>query len=580
VRLPGFGSIGFFSRVAGCAAWLALWGLGAGSTLLTKESAVIFEDMAHRAGLDAVTVAGGEKSKKYILESTGSGAGFLDYDNDGLVDIFVVNGTRFDLNDSPTNHLYRNEGNNRFRDVTQRAGLGFSGWGQGTCVGDFNNDGWEDIFVTYYGDNLLFKNNGDGAFIEAARQAGLRASERRWGSGCAFLDYNRDGHLDLFVANYVDLDLTTAPLPGSSLSSCRWKGIPVFCGPRGLKESRNILYRNRGDGTFADISKEAGIEKTRGYYALGVAAADLDNDGWPDIYVACDSAPSILYRNNRNGTFTDIGLESGTAYSQDGREQAGMGVGVGDYDADGFLDLAVTNFSDDTPTIRRNNRDWTFTDVTSRVLPGWNSRLLGWGVGFIDYDNDGWRDLFFANGHIYPEIDSQQVTTRYLQPKSLYRNLGNGSFADVSAQAGPGIMLERSARGSAFADTDNDGDLDILVNNANARPSLLVNQGGNRNNWIIMKLAGTRSNRSGIGARIRIVCDGRAQIDEVRSGGSWASQDDLRVHFGVGQAKRIDALEVTWPSGSIQKLANVEVNRILRIQEPDDSKQNQPQRGK
>jgi hypothetical protein len=518
-----------------------------------------------------VTVAGGEESKKYILESTGSGAGFLDYDNDGLVDIFVVNGTRLDSAGSPTNHLYRNEGKNRFRDITHQAGLGASGWGQGTCVGDFNNDGWEDIFVTYYGDNLLFKNKGDGTFIEVGRQAGLRASGRRWGSGCAFLDYNRDGHLDLFVANYVDFDLKTAPLPGSSLSSCRWKGIPVFCGPRGLKGSRNILYRNRGDGTFTDISKEAGIEETRGHFGLGVVAADLDNDNWPDIYVACDSAASILYRNNRNGTFTDIGLESGTAYSQDGREQAGMGVGVGDYDADGFLDLAVTNFSDDTPTIRRNNHDWTFTDVTSRVLPGWNTRLLGWGVGFIDYDNDGWRDLFFANGHIYPEIDSRQVATRYLQPKSLYRNLGNGSFADVSAQAGPGIMLERSARGSAFADTDNDGDLDILVNNANATPSLLVNQGGNRSNWIIVKLAGTRSNRSGIGARIRIVCNGRAQIDEVRSGGSWGSQDDLRIHFGVGQAKRIDALEVTWPSGSVQKLANVEVNRILRIQESDGS---------
>lgn len=518
-----------------------------------------------------MTVCGGEKTKKYILESTGSGVAFLDYDNDGLLDIFIVNGARLDdtgQDPRPTNHLYRNQGNNRFRDVTASAGLAYSGWGQGTCVGDFNNDGWEDIFVSYYGQNRLFRNNGDGTFAEVARQAGLQDQRVRWGSGCAFLDYDRDGFLDLFVANYVDFELKSAPLPGSSLTSCMWKGIPVFCGPRGLKGAQNVLYHNNRDGTFTDVSKSAGILHPRGnYYALGVIVADLDNDGWTDIYVACDSTANILYHNNHDGTFTDIGVESGAAYNEDGKEQAGMGVGVADYDGDGFLDLVVTNFSDDTPTLYHNNRDGTFTDVTARALLGWNTRLLGWGAGFLDYDNDGWPDIFFANGHIYPEIDAHRMSTHYLQPKSLYRNLGSGTFEDVSMRSGNAIQMERSARGAAFGDIDNDGDLDILVSNMNGTPSLFLNLGGSRNNWLIVRTIGTRSNRSGIGARVRINCGGRWQIDEVRSGGSWGSQSDLRLHFGVGRANKIDGLEITWPSGAIQKLENVAVNQILSLRE-------------
>jgi hypothetical protein len=536
------------------------------------DSAVTYEDIALSAGLNATIVGGGEKSKRYIIESTGSGVAFLDYDNDGLQDIFVVNGARLEAtseNPKPTNHLYRNQGGNRFRDVTRLTGLAYSGWGQGVCVGDYDNDGWEDLFVTYYGENLLFRNQGGKAFAEVARQAGLRDGKRRWGSGAAFLDYDRDGFLDLFVANYVDFDPESAPLPGSSATSCMWKGIPIFCGPRGLKSSRNFLYRNNGNGTFTDVSDKAGIHPVHGSsYPLGVAAADLNSDGWIDIYVACDSTANLLYQNNRDGTFTETGVESGTAFNEDGKVQASMGIGVADYDGDEFFDLVVTNFSDDTPTLYQNNRDGTFTDRTSRALRGWNTRLLGWGTGFLDFDNDGWRDLFFANGHIYPEIDAHKLSTRYHQPKSLYRNLGGGTFTDVSGVSGAGILAERSARGSAFGDIDNNGDLDIVVNNMNAPPSLLLNQRGNRNNWLIVKVAGTRTNRSGIGARVRISCDGRAQVDEVRSGGSWGSQNDLRIHFGLGSAKSVDTLEVIWPGGGKERIENVPVNKILRVQEP------------
>jgi hypothetical protein len=559
------------SRQSGNAGRLLLW------TLLCLATApggtgVTFVDIGARAGLDAEIVGGGEKSKKYILESTGSGAAFVDYDNDGRLDIFLVNGSRlegFPPGSAPTHRLYHNEGNDRFRDVTARAGVGYSGWGQGACVADFDNNGRDDIFVSQYGDNLLFRNNGDGTFTEVGRQAGLRSTARRWGTGCAFLDYDRDGFVDLFVANYVDFDPATAPLPGSSPTRCRWKGIPVFCGPQGLAGGQNVLYHNDGDGTFTDVSRAAGILHPAGtYYALGVAVADLDNDGWPDIYVACDSTANILYHNNRDGTFTDIGVESGAAYDQDGKEQAGMGAAAADYDGDGFLDLVVTNFSEDTPTLYHNNRDGTFTDVTSKALAGWNTRLLGWGVGFFDYDNDGLRDLFFANGHIYPEIEAHGMSTRFLEPKALYRNTGAGMFTDVSARAGPGIALERSARGAAFGALDNDGDVDVLVSNMNATPTLLLNQGGNANSWLSLKLEGTRSNRSAIGARVRVVVGGLRQVAEVQSGGSWGSQSDLRLHFGLGRAQRVERIEVAWPSGATQTLEDVEANRVLRIREP------------
>jgi hypothetical protein len=534
---------------------------------------VQFADVAAEAGFDAVTEAGGSDAKRYIVESTGGGVALLDYDDDGLLDVFVVNGRRLEEASGasrPVSHLYRNLGKNRFEDVTARAGITASGWGQAACAGDYDNDGRVDLFVTYFGDNLLFRNNGDGTFTEASRRAGLHSAGRRYSSGCAFLDYDRDGRLDLFVANYVDFDPSTAPLPGSSPTGCRWKGIPVFCGPRGLKGAQNALFHNDGGGRFTEVSRAAGILRAgRLSYALGAVAADLDNDGWPDIYVACDSTASLLYRNNRDGTFSEVGVEAGAAYNEDGREQAGMGVGIGDYDGDGALDLVVTNFSDDTPTLRRNHGDGTFTDVTARALPGWNTKLLGWGTGFADFDNDGLADLFFANGHVYPEIDRERLSTRYRQPKAVYRNLGNGAFADVSGRSGPGIALERSARGAAFGDLDNDGDVDVVVNNCHERPSLLENRGGNRGTWLALKLGGTRSNRSAIGARVRLTAGGRSQVGEVVSGGSWASQSDLRLHFGLGAARIVERIQVRWPSGIVQEVENVAVNQILRLAEPN-----------
>ncbi len=550
---------------------LILWPLLEGQKPANAPPSVGFVDVAPAAGLLAPNIFGGVKEKKYILESTGCGAAFFDYDNDGYLDIFLVNGSRlegFSAKEAPTNHLFHNNRDGTFTDVTVRAGLAHSGWGQGVCVGDFDNDGLEDLFVTYYGQNVLYRNRGDGTFQDITEAAGLSSRGTRWGTGCAFLDYDKDGWLDLFVANYVDFDLATAPLPGSQRDHCHWKGIPVFCGPRGLKGGQNILYKNNRDGTFRDVSGEAGIlKKDKDYYGLGVGVADFDNDGWPDIYVACDSSANLFYHNNRNGTFSESALVAGVAYNQDGREQAGMGVGIGDYDHDGFFDILKSNFSDDTSTLYHNDGDGSFSDRTIRARLGLHTRFLGWGTGFFDYDNDGWKDIFIANGHVYPEIDAYSMDTRYRERKLLYRNLGNGTFEDVTAGAGPALLEERPARGVAFGDYDNDGHIDILVNNMNENPSLLRNDGGNANHWLEVKTIGTRSNRDGIGARVTLFYGRQRQTEEVRSGGSWASQSDLRVHFGLGSADKIDRLEVRWPSGLTENLDNVPANQILVVRE-------------
>ncbi len=550
---------------------LLVWPLAREHKSIPIRPPVHFEDVARAAGLAAPNTFGGTASKKYILESTGSGAAFIDYDNDGYLDIFLVNGTRFEglsSKEVPSNYLFHNNRDGTFSDVTQKTGLKHSGWGQGVCVGDYDNDGFDDLFVTYYGHNVLYRNRGDGTFEDVTKASGLFSEGTRWGTGCAFLDYNKDGWLDLFVANYVDFDVATAPLPGSQPDHCLWKGTPVYCGPRGLKGGRNILYRNNGNGTFTDVSAEAGILKTgQDYYGLGVGVSDFDNDGWPDIFVACDSTANILYHNNGNGTFTDIALVAGVAYNQDGREQAGMGVGISDYDHDGFFDLIKTNFSDDTPTLYHNDGDGSFTDRTMRAKLGLHTRFLGWGTGFFDYDNDGWKDIFIANGHVYPEIDAHSMDTSYREPKLLYRNRGDGTFEDVSTLAGPALLVKKSARGVAFGDYDNDGDVDILVNNMNDLPSLLRNEGGNSNHWLVVKTIGTRSNRDGIGARITIVYGRERQIEEVRSGGSWASQSDLRVHFGLGSVDKIDRMEIRWPSGLTENLYNVASNQFLVVRE-------------
>jgi hypothetical protein len=510
-----------------------------------------FVDVASKAGLDVINVNGGVDSKRYIIEATGSGVGILDYDNDGWPDIFLVNGQPLNGekdSSKATNHLFHNNHNGTFTDVTVQAGLVSTGWGQGVCVGDYDNDGFDDLFVTAYGHNRLFHNNGNGTFTETAKLAGVAGSGGEWGTGCAFVDYDRDGKLDIAVANYVHFDLAHTPTPGQA-AGCMWKGVPVMCGPRGLESAPNSLYRNIGGGKFQDVSKASGIEKTNGHYCFSITTLDFNKDGWPDLYVACDSTPAILYRNNHDGTFTDVAADAGVAFNEDGREQAGMGSTAGDYDGDGNLDLFKTNFSDDTATLYRSNGDGTFTDVTFTAGLGIHADALGWGAMFGDVDNDGWPDLFVANGHVYPEVDSAKLGATFREPRFLYYNLGNGKFRDLSTTAGPGLPEPHSGRGLAMADLWNDGRLEVIVNNLSDRPMMLVNTAKNSNHWLELQLVGTASNHDGIGSRVTVRGEKRSWVDEVRSGSSYNSSNDLRLHFGLGSEPHIKAIEVRWASG-------------------------------
>jgi hypothetical protein len=527
-----------------------------------------FQDLAAKAGLIAKTVFGGVDTKKYIIETTGTGVAIFDYDNDGWPDIFLVNGTTlegFPADKAPTNHLYRNNHDGTFTDVTVKAGLSATGWGQGVCVGDYDNDGWEDLYVTYYGHNHLYHNQ-KGTFTEVGEKAGVAGSGKAWGSGCAFVDYDRDGKLDLMVANYVDFDVTTAPAPGER-ASCIWKGAPVMCGPRGLPGQANILYHNRGDGTFEDVTQKAHIDKTDGHYSLSISTLDFDNDGWPDIYVACDSTPSILYHNKHDGTFTDVAVTAGAAFNEDGREQAGMGTTIGDFDGDGRLDIFKTNFSDDTSTLYRNNGDGTFTDATFSAGLGLYTKYLGWGTMFFDFDNDGWPDLILANGHVYPEVDKYKLGSDYQEPRILYHNNGNGTFSDISATAGAGITTAASSRGLAVGDLWNDGKSSVVISNMNAPPSLLVNQVKSTNHWIAFKTVGTKSNRDGIGAKLTLKVGQRVLVDEVRSGSSYNSNSDMRVHFGLGAATKMDWVEVRWLSGLTERFDGLAVDKVHTLTE-------------
>jgi hypothetical protein len=540
----------------------------------SSELGVTFVNVAREAGLNAKTVFGGEHKNKYLLETTGCGIAFYDYDNDGWLDIFIVNGTTlggFPAGKEPTCHLFKNNRDGTFTDVTERSGLAHSGWGQGVCVGDYDNDGYDDLFVTYYGSNVLFHNDGNGKFTNVTQKAGLTGKGTRWGTGCAFVDYDRDGHLDLFVANYIDLDLKTAPVPESG--PCLYKGVMVACGPPGLNGGKNILYHNNGDGTFADVSERAGILDVVGTYGLGVSVADFDNDGWPDIYVANDSQPATLYHNQKNGTFVDIALEAGCAMSPDGKPQAGMGVAAADYDGDGNLDIIKTNFAGDTHSLYHNGGKNRFEDSTYAAGLGLNTRFLGWGCGFFDMDNDSWPDILVCNGHVYPEVEQLKTEAGYAQTKLLYRNLGNGKFDDVTQKSGPGITVPAAARGCAFGDFDNDGDVDFAVNTVNDLPQLIRCDSSLRNHWLKVRVIGVKSNRSGIGARIKIVSQAagdktpRTQIDEVRSGGGYLSQSDLRVHFGLGAAERVLSLEVRWPSGQIDTARDIPADRLVHVKE-------------
>jgi enediyne biosynthesis protein E4 len=525
-----------------------------------------FTDVARQAGLTQPIVYGGVDTKRYIIEVVGCGVAFLDYDNDGWLDLFILSGTR--LENAPpgtTNRLYKNNRDGTFTDVTGKAGLTRTGWASAVTVGDYDNDGFDDLFITYYGHNVLYHNNGDGTFTDVTVKAGLRQDVVRYGSGCTWLDYDRDGRLDLFVANYLNTTLEKLPKPGEN-PDCRWKGMPVNCGPRGLPPGFVELFHNNGDGTFTNVSRQSGVAAASGSYPMTAVAADYDNDGWPDIYVACDSTPSWLFRNQHDGTFREEALERGAALSEDGLEQAGMGVGLGDYDLDGSLDIFKTHFSDDTNVLYRNDGKGNFDDVTIRAGLGVETRYVGWGTGMVDLDNDGLPDLFLVTGSVYPEVEQKLPAYPFRTPRLVFRNLGEGRFEELIDEAGPGVAAAHASRGCAFGDFDNDGDVDILVMNMNEPPSLLRNDVSGHGHWLKVLLIGVKSNRSAIGARVRARYGGRTQAQEVTAQSSFYSANDRRLHFGLGTATFAD-LTIRWPSGADEQIPRVEADQLVVIRE-------------
>jgi hypothetical protein len=532
-------------------------------------------DVAAQAGLRHASVYGGLERKRFIIETNGAGVALLDYDRDGWLDALVPSGTRlrdgareevaWPRGQEPTNRLYRNRRDGTFEDVTDRAGLRRTGWTSAVCAGDYDNDGALDLFLTYFGHNVLYRNRGDGRFEDATARAGLGAGATRWGSGCSFVDYDRDGRLDLFVANYLAFDLATATEPGQG-PNCVWKGVPVNCGPKGLPFDTNLLYRNRGDGTFEDVSARSGVAKVTARYPMTAAAADLDGDGWADLYVACDSTASILYRNNRDGTFSDVAVPSGTAYSEFGNAQAGMGLALGDYDGDGLLDLLKTHFADDVPALYRNLGRGQFEDVAVASGLAALNRYVEWGAGMPDLDNDGRPDVLYVTGNVYPEMERQLAQYPHRGPRVVYRNRG-GAFELVTDRSGEGATTPHSSRGAAFGDYDNDGDVDVLVMNMNEPPSLLRNEYAGANRWLLVSLEGTRSSRDGLGATIVVTAGGRRQARAVLSQSSYYSHDDLRAHFGLGPRAKADRVEVRWPSGHVDALRDVPGGQVLRVRE-------------
>jgi hypothetical protein len=526
-----------------------------------------FTDVAAQAGLLSPTIYGGLQHKNYIVETVGCGVAFLDYDNDGWLDLFVLCGSRMDAPaPGSSNRLYKNNRDGTFTDVTERAGLLKTGWASGVTVGDYNNDGFEDIFITYYGQNVLYRNNGNGTFTDVTKEAGLLYEGNvRWGSGCTFLDYDRDGHLDLFVANYVDLHMDRIPKPGAN-PYCNFKGVAVNCGPRGLPMPRNYLYRNLGDGTFRDVSDESGIAKAERTYSMTSVAADFSGGGWTDLYVASDSTPSLLFRNNHHSAFIEEGAESGLAFSVDGAEQAGMGVAVGDYNLDGNLDICKTHFSDDTNVLYRNDGGGNFTDVTIPAGFGVETRYICWGTGFADFDNNGWPDLAVVTGSVYPEVEAEFPEYPLKTPRFIFRNLGNGRFEEMIEEAGPGIAAAHCSRGCAFGDFDNDGDVDMVIINLNEPPSLLRNDVTSDGKWLKVLLAGTKSNRSAIGSTVLVKYGGKVQAQAVTAQSSFYSVNDRRLHFGLGPNTLAD-VEVHWTNGLIEKFSGIASNQLVTITE-------------
>jgi hypothetical protein len=535
---------------------------------------VTLVDVAEQAGLRAPSIYGGLDRKRFIIETNGAGVALLDYDNDGWLDALVLSGTRLaDLGradrvwargEAPTNRLYRNRHDGRFEDVTDRAGLRRTAWSSSVCAGDYDNDGWLDLFVTAYGTNVLFHNR-QGRFEDVTAAAGLPATGTRWGSGCTFVDYDRDGKVDLFVANYLKFDLATASEPGTG-ANCLWKGVPVNCGPKGLPTDTNLLFHNEGDGRFRDVSEASGIARVAGRYAMTATSADFDGDGWPDVYVACDTTASILYRNNHDGTFKDVAVESGVAFGEMGNVQAGMGLALGDYDLDGRLDLLKTHFADDIPALYRALGRGLFEDAATAAGLAVQNRYVEWGAGMPDLDNDGRPDIVYVTGNVYPEIERQLPQYPHRGPRIVFRNRG-GSFEEVTSSSGPAPLQLHSSRGAAFGDVDNDGDVDMLVMNMNEPPSLIRNDYVGGNGWLEIALEGTRSNRAGLGATVVVEAGGRTQARAALSQASYYSHDDLRLHFGLGRAKQADRVEVRWPSGAVDVLTAVEGGRVVTVRE-------------
>jgi enediyne biosynthesis protein E4 len=540
---------------------------------------VSFTDVGARAGLVHPSIYGGIDRKRFIIETNGCGTAFVDYDNDGWIDALVLSGTRLaasaridstDDRDREPSRLYRNQHDGTFKDVTMQAGLSKIGWASSVCAGDSDNDGFVDLFVTYYGASVLYHNLGNGRFEDATAKAGLITNGTRWGSGCTFVDFDRDGHLDLFVANYLKFDLATAPEPGSGIN-CTWKGVPVNCGPKGLPTDINLLYHNDGHGHFVDVSSASGIDRVRDRYSMTAVATDFDADGWPDIYVASDSTAAILYKNNHDGTFTDVAVPSGAAYSDNGNPQAGMGVAIGDYDRDGRLDILKTHFADDVPALYRNLGRFLFEDVATRTGLAVENRFVEWGTGMPDLDLDGRPDIVYVTGNVYPEVEARMPQYPHRGPRVIFRNLphdADARFENVTNDSGPGATVPHSSRGAAFGDFDNDGDIDILVMNMNEPPSLLRNDYSGANHWIELQLEGTSSNRMAIGALITLTVNGRPSIRTIVSQSSYYSHDDTRVHFGLGESKSAESIVIRWPAGTVQSLADVAGDRVVKIREP------------
>ncbi len=525
-----------------------------------------FTDVAQQAGLTQPVIYGGLESKSYIVEVVGCGVAFIDYDNDGWLDLLVLGGTRLEGDSAgATNRLYKNNRDGTFSDVTAKAGLVRAGWASAVTVGDYDNDGFDDIFITYYGHNVLYRNNGDGTFSDVTEKARLTQGVIRYGSGCTWVDYDHDGHLDLFVANYLNTTIEKLPKPGEN-PDCTWKGVPVNCGPRGLPTGYVQLFHNNGDGTFTDVSKASGVAGALGSYPMTAVAADYDNDGWPDIYVACDSTPSWLFHNQRDGTFREQALERGIALSEDGMEQAGMGIGVGDYDLDGNLDIFKTNFADDTNVLYRNDGKGNFDDVTIRSGLGVETRYVGWGTGIVDLDNDGFPDLFVATGSVYPEVEKKLPSYPFKTPRLVFRNLGDGRFEELIEEAGSGISDAHASRGCAFGDFDNDGDMDGVVININEPPSLLRNDVSSGGHWLKVLLNGVHSNRSAIGARVVANYGNRRQAQEVLAQSSFYSANDRRLHFGLG-AEITAVLTIRWPNGTSETIPNIAADQLVVVRE-------------